>query len=70
MVIDYEKFCPNPVVTWQELQEKMDSQGYPMKDAYTGPERFDATTHVRVSPERWAAYERAYAAMQERDGNA
>jgi hypothetical protein len=70
MVIDYEKFCPNPVVTWQELQEKMEGQGYPMKDAYTGPERFDATTHVRVSPERWAAYERAYAAMQERDGNA
>jgi len=62
--IDYEQFCQNPAEVWQRLQSRLAAQGYALEGTYQGPDRFEATTTVRVSPERWASFQDALVKVQ------
>ena len=53
---------------WEMLTEKMSGLGYQLEPSYTGMKKFDATTNIRVSSERWADYENAFAAFEENRG--
>ncbi len=66
--IDYEQFCLNPAGVWETLCSKMTAQGYKFEDDYHGPDHFEATTSMRVSPERWARFQDALAEIRKLDG--
>jgi hypothetical protein len=66
--VDYEQFCRNPAEAWEALRLKMAAQGYTIEGAYGGPDRFEATANIRVSPERWASFQEALSEVQEMDG--
>ena len=67
MEVDYEHFCQNPAEVWETLRSKMAAQGYTVEGSYPGPDHFEATTSVRVSPERWADFQKAFWAIQKVD---
>jgi hypothetical protein len=63
--VDYERFCQNPAETWEMLRSKLALQGHALEGAYQGPDHFEATAGVRVSPERWTAFQKALRAVQQ-----
>jgi len=62
--VDYVPFCENPAGVWSELCTKMAALGYELDRSYPGPDHFEATTSIRVSPERWDDYQKAFAQFQ------
>jgi len=65
--LDYERFCQHPTEVWDTLRSKLAAQGYTLESTYQGPDHFEATTNVRVSPERWADFQEAFSAVQKMD---
>jgi len=66
--VDYERFCQNPTEVWETLRSRMAAQGCTLEGAYQGPDHFEATTSVRVPPERWTSFQDALSEIRETDG--
>lgn len=50
MIIEYEDFCENPEKYYQEMVQKLGSQGYEMSPIYKGEKRFEIT-RKNIDPE-------------------
>jgi hypothetical protein len=49
--VDYEAFCAAPGQVFNQLRERLGHMGYAACPPYAGPEHFDHTDQLRVSPE-------------------
>ncbi|MBM4459805.1 MAG: sulfotransferase [Chloroflexi bacterium] len=67
MAVDYERFCQDPAGSWEALRAQLAAQGHALEGAYQGPERFEAATGLRVSPERRMSFQAALAEIAAMD---
>ena len=49
LVVNYEEFCTEPSVIFDQIKEKYSQQGYKLAWEYTGPTKFQSTNRVRLS---------------------
>ena len=49
LIVDYESFCENPEVVYQEISKKYAELGSTLNKKYTGKPSFNCTNEIKLS---------------------
>jgi len=60
ITVDYEEFCENPEKFYDELKDKLNTQGYELKDEYDGAAKFNITRKSVSDENILDAYKKFY----------